>query len=251
MKFYHFDQRRRLALPGDADQTIAYATTHWVESAQAAIADHEFFAVALSGGSTPKAIFQRLVKQHASALDWSRVWLFWSDERSVPPNHPDSNFRMAMIEAGLTALPFSSENIHRMEADKDLEANSLAYERLIKKKLAARPFDLVMLGMGDDGHTASLFPHTKGLTTPHRLVIPNYITQTGTWRMSMTFTCINRASHICLYVIGPTKAAAVKNVLTSPLNIQTYPSQNVGTETHPALWILDDAAASLLTLTPL
>lgn len=244
MKTYQLDQRRSLLFPGNADQTLAYATSHWVKTAQDAIEDHNFFAVALSGGSTPKKIFQNLAQQHAQSLDWSKVWLFWSDERSVSPDHPDSNFHMAMVDAGLNRLPFASTHIHRMVAEQDLAANSLAYESLIKKTLQGRPFDLIMLGMGDDGHTASLFPHTEGVHAHGRLVIANYIPQKQTWRMSFTFECINQASSICIYVIGANKAPVVQKVLFSTHDPDTYPSQNLGNVAHPATWILDDAAST-------
>jgi len=246
MKRYHLDTRRLVLIPGNHEETLDYAIKHWVETAQKSIADHGFFAVALSGGSTPKQIFQGLSQNYAHALDWSKVWLFWSDERAVSPDHKDSNFRMAMIEGGLTSLPLASENIHRMEAEKEIEANSVNYQHLIERKLKGRPFDLIMLGMGDDGHTASLFPHTKGVHCHNKLVIANYVPQKDTWRMSFTFNCINHASHICLYVLGANKAETVHKVLFSPLNPDTYPSQNVGSEIHPALWILDQDASALI-----
>lgn len=243
MTIYHLDARRKLILPGNADQTLAFAVKDWLDTAKTAIADHGYFAVALSGGSTPKKIFKELSTKHIHSIDWSKVLLFWSDERSVLPTDHDSNFHMAMIEGGLSALNIEPDNIFRMEAEKDLEANANAYEQKIKHKLQGRGFDLIMLGMGDDGHTASLFPGTAGLKAKGHLVIANYITQKNSWRMSFTYELINNASYICIYVLGENKAEILHKVLFSPLDINTYPSQGVGTETHKASWIIDEDAS--------
>ncbi|MCH9609927.1 MAG: 6-phosphogluconolactonase [Chlamydiales bacterium] len=246
MKSFHLDNRRTLVFPGNATQTVEYCVNHWVETAKQAIDDHDFFAVALSGGSTPKKIFKALSSKHQKSLDWSKVHFFWSDERSVPPNHPDSNFHMAMIEGGLCSLPIDDQKIHRMEAEKELEGNANAYGKKIKKILKDRPFDLIMLGMGDDGHTASLFPGTKGINTTDKLVIPNYVNQKETWRMSFTYSLINSAKTICLYVLGEGKADILHKVLFTKLDPNTYPSQNVGSEENHATWIIDDAASQKL-----
>ncbi|NGX60994.1 MAG: 6-phosphogluconolactonase [Chlamydiae bacterium] len=242
---YHFDKRRKLALPGDAEETLAFAVENWIEIAEESIQDHSFFAVALSGGSTPKKIFQELVRKK-ERVDWEHVYLFWSDERNVVPSSEESNYHMAMEEGGLKNLPIPNNQIFRMVAEEDLENNALAYEKLILEKLGTHPFDLVMLGMGDDGHTASLFPHTKALSEEHRLVVPNFVPQKNTWRMTFTYTCINRARHISIYVMGAAKSEVLEQVLISPLNPETYPSQKIGTERSPALWIVDTTAGAVL-----
>jgi 6-phosphogluconolactonase len=242
-----FDERRLIALPGGHDETIHFAVENWIETAIESIKEHDFFAVALSGGSTPKKIFQELAKR-PSALDWSKVFIFWGDERSVPPSHPESNYRMAIEESGFGKLPIPKNQIYRMIAETDIEANAIMYEEIIQNKLGAHPFDLVMLGMGDDGHTASLFPHTEGLRVKEKLVVANYIPQKKTWRMTLTYACINNARHICIYVLGSGKAEVVERVLTSKLNYEEYPSQNIGTKSNPALWILDlDASKNLMS----
>ena len=243
MAIYHLDNRRTLMLPGNAAQTLAFAVKDWIDKAKAAIDNHGYFAVALSGGSTPKKIFKELSTKHTSSIDWGKVYLFWSDERSVLPTSEESNFHMAMIEGGLSALLIKPENIFRMEAEKELEANAHAYEQKIKQKLEGRGFDLIMLGMGDDGHTASLFPRTEGVKKKGALVVPNYVPQKETWRMSFTYELINNASSICLYVLGENKAAILHKVLFSPLDINTYPSQGVGSMSHKATWIIDEDAS--------
>lgn len=241
-----FDERRDIALPGGHEDTLDFCVRHFIESANEAIADHGYFAVALSGGSTPKAIFEELAKDaNKQLVDWSRVLLFWSDERCVPPEDPDSNYRMAM-ESGFIHLPIPLENIHRLKGEADPEEYAKTYEQVIADKLSGQPFDLVMLGMGGDGHTASLFPKTHGLHADGRSVIANYIPKLDTWRLTLTFDCINRASKIAIYVLGEGKAETVKTVLTSEYTPDTYPVQRVGTPEHKALWILDDGAARLL-----
>ncbi|NGX54403.1 MAG: 6-phosphogluconolactonase [Chlamydiae bacterium] len=240
MKEYPIDDRRTLIVPGDHEETLRYCVDHWISCANQAIAKRGFFAVALSGGSTPKLIYKRLSSQeNSSKVDWSKVFLFWSDERSVSPESPDSNYHMALEEGGLSKLPIPKENIHRMVAEKDIEENARAYETLVAQK---QPLDLVMLGVGEDGHTASLFPHTEALNSQKRLVVANHVPQKQTWRMSFTYDCINAASQICLYVLGPGKADILAKVLTSAYDPSTYPSQGVGTAAHKALWIADSEA---------
>lgn len=241
-----YDERRDLFIGSDAEAAIGFAVEQFIQIAQESIQSRGSFAVALSGGSTPKAIYQALVLPENSAkVDWKHVLIFWSDERDVPKDHPDSNYHMAMI-AGLATLPVPPENIFPMPADGDIEANSKTYEKLFITKVPGKQFDLVMLGMGDDGHTASLFPKTHGLHPNERLVIANYVPQKHTWRMSLTFDCINAAHHISVYVLGNSKAAMLKTVMTASYDPDTYPIQRVGTAEHKALFILDhDAAASL------
>lgn len=236
------DNRRELVIPGETETTLNYCTEHFIFLAKSAIQDHGSFFVALSGGSTPKAIFELLTTAPFNQMvDWDKVHLFWSDERAVGPEHTDSNFHMAM-HAGLGKMPIPENQIHRMQAEKNIEENALAYEQEIKDTLKGRPFDLVMLGMGEDGHTASLFPHTEGLKAQNRLVIANYIPEKKTWRMSLTFDCINQAENIAIYVLGASKKSILAEVLLSPDQFDHFPIQKVGTPTHHALWIVDLAA---------
>lgn len=241
-----WDERRELIVPGDNTLTLAFCVEHWLSVGQAAIQERGSFAVALSGGSTPKAIYERLSQPHnVERLDWTKVLLFWSDERAVPPDHPDSNYRMAM-EAGFNKLPIPKTQIFRMEAEVEIEANAKKYEETIKQVRKGRPLDLIMLGMGDDGHTASLFPHTAALKVNDRLIVANEIPQKKTWRMTMTFPCINTSSNAVIYVLGASKKHMLAEVLQSKDDTDRLPSQGVGTKEHPALWIADDAAAELL-----
>jgi 6-phosphogluconolactonase len=238
-----WDERRDLIVPGDENQTLTFCVEHFIATCKRAIEEHGQFFVALSGGSTPKALFERLCQPaSASQVDWQKVHLFWSDERSVPPDNKESNYHMAM-EAGLKNMHIPPSHIHRMHAEKDIVQNAQAYEKTILQTLQDKPFDLIMLGLGEDGHTASLFPDTEGLNIPNRLVIANYIPQKSTWRMSMTFACIHQATHIVFYVLGPSKKQILAEVLT---DTSTYPAAQVGTPAHKALWIADQSAAALL-----
>ena len=242
-KVQTYDERRDIAVPGDLSATIQFCRDHFLSVARQAILNQGYFAVALSGGSTPKAIFKTFTSKD---LDWSRVLLFWSDERNVAPTQAESNFKMAM-DAGFSALSIPSNNIFRMKGEsEDLEAASLDYENLIKTVIPKKKFDLVMLGMGEDGHTASLFPYTHGLHAKDRLVIANYVPQLNAWRLTLTYECINSADHIVIYLLGANKATILANVLAGAYDPDHFPIQKVGTPAHKALWIVDQDAASLV-----
>lgn len=150
------------------------------------------------------------------------------------------------MKAGFENMPIPKENIFRMRAEDAIEANARAYEKLLKDTLRNRPLDLVMLGMGEDGHTASLFPHTQALSENNQLAVANEVPQKNTWRMTLTYPCINASRHIALYVLGSSKKYMVEKVLKGPEAPKEFPVQRVGTPTHKALWILDDAAAELI-----
>ena len=240
----NWDERRDLALPGDLSQTIAFAVDHWIGLARHAIAKSGRFIVALSGGSTPKMIFEKLA-EHRSSLDWSRVFLFWSDERAVPPDHADSNYHMAMT-AGFSRLPLLKDQIFRMKAESDIEQNALEYEQAIQRIAGPHLFDLVMLGLGDDGHTASLFPETKALVVQDRLVVANYVPQKKTWRMTFTYSCINQSKHPVIYALGSSKKEMVAKVLQAPLP-SSWPASLIGTRDQKALWVLDEDASQELS----
>ncbi len=232
-----------LLVPGDYDATLHFSAQHFITTSRDAIHDHGQFFVALSGGSTPKALYEILCQQdYSPEIEWDKVHLFWSDERSVPPTSPDSNYHMAM-KAGFEKMLLSPGHIHRMVAEENIEENAKHYEAKILKILDGQSFDLVMLGMGEDGHTASLFPNTAGLKSQNRLVIANYVPQKETWRMTLTLDCINDAAETVFYVMGKSKAEMLSRIFSTEPSL---PCQLVGTPDHPALWIADEAASSLL-----
>jgi len=230
----------QLIIPGEYETTLHYAAEHFITLCRNAIQDHGVFYVALSGGSTPKAIYELLCQgENKEEIEWEKIHLFWSDERSVPPDHPDSNYKMAM-EAGFADMDIPPTHIHRMVAEKEIEKNAHAYEKTIREILEGRTFDLIMLGMGEDGHTASLFPGTKALEAKGT-VAPNFLPKENTWRMTLTFNCINSSSHIVFYVMGVKKKEMLSRVFSSSPSL---PCQKIGFIDKPALWIVDEAAGS-------
>lgn len=237
------DARRELVVPGDTQTTLNFCCAHWVEVCRQAIQNHDAFFVALSGGTTPRAIFEKLTSaEFSSLINWSKLHLFWSDERAVPPDHKESNYHMAM-QAGLSRVHIPSDQIHRMHAEEKIQEHAHLYEETIRRVLQGRPFDLVMLGVGEDGHTASLFPGTEALYAPkERLVVANYIPEKKAWRMTLTFSCINQARHIAVYALGASKKLILKELLSS--DTMHLPAQRIGTKEQPALWIVDEAAGS-------
>lgn len=240
-----WDDRRSFVVPGNNQETTVFAANQWVHSAKRSIQQRGRFAVALSGGSTPKAIYQLLAKE--KALEWDKVFLFWSDERGVAPDHPDSNYHMSM-ESGLKHLPIPPDQIFRMAAENDPESNARDYDDKIRRVLGKSLFDLVMLGVGEDGHTASLFPNSPSLSIEDRLVAAEFIPEKKSWRMTLTFPCINESRQSAVYALGSPKAVIVRTVLNAPI-VSSYPASRIGTAQHKALWILDSDAAAKLDLT--
>ncbi len=239
-----FDDRRSLAIPGNREETVTFATEYLLTCAASAISERGVFTLALSGGSTPKAIYTAISNSPASStVDWAKVLLFWSDERCVAPDSPDSNYLMAMT-SGLQDLGIPKDHIFRMRAEENILDNALIYEEAITDHVPGGQFDVVMLGMGGDGHTASLFPHTHGLHTRNRLAIANYVPQLDTWRMTLTFDCINAARNIWVYVLGADKREVLYQVLCGSYTPDSLPSQKLGTSQHKALWIADSDGAS-------
>lgn len=248
VKYRHWDIYTDLIIPGEVEATITFCVEHLLSAYKQSIEDHGAFYLALSGGSTPKAIFEKLTEAPLKdQIDWSKVHLFWSDERSVSPNDPESNYHMAM-QAGFSKMPIPHGQIHRMVAEKEINNGADDYEKLIHHVLRGRPFDYLMLGMGEDGHTASLFPHTTALSEEIRWVASNWVPQKNTWRMTLTYPCINSARHIVIYVIGASKKKILHNVLSKEKHFLDHPIVKIGTKEHKALYICDHAAAELINL---
>lgn len=235
-------------------EALSEAAAHeFVRCAREAVAARGRFTVALSGGSTPKRLYQFLAAEpFRTQVDWGRVEFFWGDERCVPPDHPDSNYHMAR-EAMLAHLPIPAKHIHRMEAERaDLDAAALDYEEEIAGVFYGKPIgperpalDLVLLGMGPDGHTASLFPHTKALDERTRWVVPNHVPQLNTDRLTLTRPALNRAREVLFLVAGADKAERLVEVLANPPDPKRLPSQSIQPD-GPLVWFVDRAAAERL-----
>lgn len=230
------------------------AAEEFVRVARTAIGAQGRFTVALSGGSTPKALYSLLASNYADFV-WNRVFLFFGDERHVPPTDPESNYRM-VNESLLTKIAIPAENVFRVAGENpDAAAAALDYETRLRRffeiRSDVRPpefprFDLILLGMGPDGHTASLFPDSAALDEQSRLVVANWVAKFNTDRITFTFPVLNRAAEVMFMASGADKAEMLRQVLegksTPPL-----PSQRVQPSDGKLLWMLDEAAAAKLT----
>lgn len=241
-----WDERRNLIVPGNHDATIQFAVEHWIHTALRSIQQRGRFAVALSGGSTPKEIYQHVTQ--SKEIPWDKVWLFWSDERAVPPDHPESNYRMAM-ESGFQNVPIPKAQILRMKGEATLPKSAREYEEKIRHHLDKSFFDLVMLGMGEDGHTASLFPKTDALDIQDRLVAEVFVPQKNNWRLTVTFPCIAHSRATTVYALGKNKQKTIRDVLNAPI-LSAWPASRLGNTNNKVLWILDTEAAKDLTPPP-
>ncbi|MDD5558542.1 6-phosphogluconolactonase [Candidatus Methylomirabilis sp.] len=224
-----------------------------VAIAQEAVARCGRFTVALAGGSTPKRLYSLLADEpYRTRLPWRETHLFWGDERAVPPEHPESNFGMAK-ESLLSRVPIPANQVHRMQAERaDLDEAAGEYQAEIAKTFAAQPsdkppaFDLILLGLGPDGHTASLFPYTRALREISRWVAPNYIPTLKANRLTFTTSILNRATTILFLVSGIEKAAALQVVLEGPPAPERLPAQLIRPIAGRLVWLVDQAAASRL-----
>ena len=230
------------------------AADHFLEAAQAAIAARGKARIAVSGGRTPKRTFELLAnpaERYLSAMPWSQIELFWVDERCVPPDHPDSNYRMTR-EAMLNTVPLKPEQVFRIEGEFEPDVTASRYESTIRNQFrlegAETPrFDVLGLGMGDDGHTASLFPHTAALHELSRIAVANHVPQQKeSWRVTLTQPVIIEASDIFFLIEGKDKADPLHRVLQGPYDPETLPSQLIQPKSGKLLYLLDKDAASLL-----
>jgi len=236
-------------LPTAADLFHA-AAEEFVRVARTAIGAQGRFAVALSGGSTPKALYSLLATNYADFV-WNRVFLFFGDERHVPPTDPESNYRM-VNESLLTKIAIPAENVFRVRTENpDATAAAAEYEAQLRRFFELKPnefprFDLILLGVGPDGHTASLFPDSPALDESSRLVVANWVAKFNTHRITFTFPVLNRAAEVLFLASGADKAEMLHQVLEGKSN-PPLPSQRVQPSDGKLLWMLDEAAAAKLT----
>ncbi len=230
------------------------AAREFIGAAAAAVKDKGFFSVALAGGSTPKSLYAMLVDDPAlrAQLPWGKMQLFFGDERHVAPSHPDSNFRMA-TETMISKSPLKPEQVTRIKGEyADAEQAAKEYEQAIRSyfKLAAGQFprfDLVLLGMGNEGHTASLFPGTKALHETHRIAVRNWVGKLLTDRITLTAPAINNATHVLVMVAGADKAPGLTAVLERTYEPEQLPAQLIQPVKGTLLWLVDAAAGGGLT----
>lgn len=239
-----------VAIYPDSNTLSHEAAQYVVRLATEAIANHGRFTIALSGGSTPKALYSLLGNEpYRSQIDWALVEIFWSDERCVPPDSSDSNYQLAQ-EVLLSNVPIAANQVHRMPADKpDRDAASQEYIQEMQRVFGTDgipSFDLLQLGMGPEGHTASLFPHQASLHEQQRLVMPVNVPKPPPPRLTFTPPLLNAARHVLFLVTGSEKADALQAVLEGSYQPEEYPAQIVRPPHGEVTWMLDTAAAGKL-----
>jgi len=246
------------------------AAQEFVQAATSAVSEKGSFSVALSGGSTPKALYSILANDAAlrAQVPWDKMSVYFGDERSVGPDHPDSNFRMA-AETMLSKAPLKGDQIFRIKGEyKDTEKAAQEYDEALrsafkigKGKIAVGKmgegkvaegqfprFDLVLLGMGNEGHTASLFPGTKALRETKRIAVRNWVGKLYTDRITLTAPAINYAARVIFMVTGADKALALKGVLEGPYEPEQLPAQMIQPSNGQLLWLVDTTAGGMLSI---
>jgi 6-phosphogluconolactonase len=227
------------------DELAGAAAERIVLAGERAIADHNAFSLVLSGGSTPEKLYRLLAdKRFRNRIDWSKVEIYFGDERCVPPEHADSNYRMAN-EALLSKVPLQLFNIHRMRGEIDPKEAAIEYGRMLKARFGIGGADLTLLGMGDDGHTASLYPGTEALQEKEHRCMPNYVEKLKSWRITLTAPFLNKSAEVLILVAGANKAARVAEILEGPVEPERLPTQLIRPTSGELIWMLDAAAAGM------
>jgi 6-phosphogluconolactonase len=237
------------------DAIAKRAAQDFLQSATQAVSEKGSFTVALSGGSTPKALYSLLATDAAlrSQLPWDKMYMYFGDERSVGPDHPDSNFRMA-TETMLSKVPIKPEQVFRIKGEyKDTEKAAQEYEQVLRTsfKIAEGQFprfDLVFLGIGNEGHTASLFPGTNALHETKRLAVRNWVGKLYTNRITLTAPAINNAARVIFMVAGADKTLALKGVLEGPYEPDQLPAQLIQPPNGKLVWLVDTVAGGMLSI---
>ncbi len=243
---------KKVIIAKDSDELNKIAAGKFVSIARNTLKKKDKFTVALAGGSTPKSLYNLLASdEFRSQIDWKKVFFFFGDERNVLPDSDESNFRMAN-ENLLKPLQISPENIFRWETElEDAEKIAENYEKTIEEffNLAENEFprfDLILLGMGEDGHTASLFPFSRALRETKRIAVVNFVEKLNTNRLTFTFPTTNNASNIIFLISGAAKANALKEILEGESQPEKFPAQNVSLKNGNLFWLIDAPAARLL-----
>jgi len=241
----------QVVVKGNLQEVSREAAELFARLAAESVASNGRFSVALSGGSTPIALYRLLAEPPFSrTIDWPHVHFFWGDERFVPADHPESNYRLAR-ETLISRVPIPAENVHPVPTEgNDPEAAAARYQETLRRFFVlpegeAPRFDLVLLGLGADGHTASLFPQSPALNE-QSLVAATYISKLDAWRLTLTPSVLNRARHVLFLVCGSEKASALRQALQGPYDPQRSPAQLIRPQEGDVTWLVDEAAASLL-----
>ena len=237
----------------DAISLATNAARHFISIGQQAIINRGRFSVTLAGGSTPRGLYTLLASEtYKHQLDWDKVYVFWGDERLVPAESPESNFNLAK-QTLLDHVPIPQQNIFRIQGELEPELASEIYSDVIKEFFQSNSegsipqFDMILLGLGEDGHTASLFPHTKALDEKTLLVAHNHVLKLDVWRITFTYRLINSAANILFLVSGESKAKTLRMVIEESHQPDRLPAQGIDPINGKLTWLVDKAAASNLT----
>lgn len=252
---------REIKILKDLSEISRFAARKFIEIGNRSFSENGRFTVALAGGSTPKALYQLLTTdEFKNRIDWRKVFFFFGDERNVPPDSKKSNFQMAN-ENLLQPLQISPENIFRWKTElKNVEKTARQYSETLENFFDLREnppvennsdktfprFDLILLGMGDDGHTASLFPFIEALDETEKIAAANRVEKLDSMRLTLTFPVINNASNVLFLVSGAEKAEALRAVLQGDFQPEKYPAQKVNPKNGKLFWLIDEPAAHLL-----
>jgi 6-phosphogluconolactonase len=231
---------------GSSEELAGAAAREFAAKAEEAIEERGRFAVVLAGGSTPESTYQILARDYIDWIDWSKAYVFFGDERAVPPHHEDSNLKMAS-DVLLDHVPVA--NVHRIRGELPPDEAAEAYEEELRKFFQTEDvprFDLILLGLGADGHAASLFPETPALEVSDRWVVANPVPRLDTTRITLTVPVINAARAVTFLVEGEDKAEAVRDILEGDADPRAYPAKLVQPPGGPK-WMVDQSAASLLS----
>jgi 6-phosphogluconolactonase len=246
---------REIRILPDGAAIARRAAQEFVQAAADAVRTRGSFNVALAGGSTPKALYRLLVNDAAlrSQLPWDKMHVLFGDERHVPPDHPDSNFRMA-TEAMISKSPMKPEQVTRIKGEyPDAGQAALEYEKALREYFKLKDgeyprFDLVLVGMGNEGHTLSLFPGTKALHADGRIAVRNWVGKLYAERITLTAPAASNAARVIFMVTGADKGPALKAVLEGPFEPEQLPAQLLRPKNGKLLWLVDTAAGSMLSI---
>jgi len=248
MKRVTVDERRQVFIAKTEEEAYEFCAQTFIEQAKKAISARGSFSVALSGGSTPLPLYELLTEPSSALLvNWPLLELFWGDERCVPPDDEESNYGNAMEY--LTRPPLDQSKKHRFVGESThLEKAARDYEKKLKNSCVDQRLDMILLGIGNDGHTASLFPNTTALKEEKKLCVANHVPQKKCWRLTLTFPAINLARSIYVLALGKGKSKILKKILFGPETPDEIPAQRIGTRKSPAYFVIDKKAAHGLGL---
>lgn len=238
--------KKRIKIYADSTELFKTVADEMVQVISSTLQSREYATLVLSGGSTPRGLYALLTENpYRNKIDWSRVHLFWGDERNVPPDHPDSNYGMVKrVLLDKVKVPVS--NIHRIYGELPAEEAAQLYVQELQSffKNQLPRFDLTLLGLGEDGHTASLFPQTTALQEKEKLVVAVFVPKFSSWRISLTFPVINASHNIFFLVTGQKKAKVVAQIFKLKHPDTALPASLVNPFQGRLLWFLDEEAAS-------